>query len=92
MNFTLEKNRIYAKNQEGDVIAEVSFPAVNDNVVNISHTFVDKSLRGQGIAGKMMQQVADYLKKEKKEALLTCSYAKKWFDDNADYEEVVFKL
>ena len=56
MEFTKEKSKIAYYNEEGKMLAEVTFPAVNKNTVNINHTFVDESLRGQGIAGKLMQQ------------------------------------
>ena len=54
MEFTKEKSKIAYYNEEGKILAEVTFPAVNKNTVNINHTFVDESLRGQGIAGKLM--------------------------------------
>ena len=61
MEFTKEKSKIAYYNEEGKILAEVTFPAVNKNTVNINHTFVDESLRGQGIAGKLMQAAAQYL-------------------------------
>lgn len=61
MEFTKEKSKIAYYNEEGKMLAEVTFPAVNKNTVNINHTFVDESLRGQGIAGKLMQAAAQYL-------------------------------
>lgn len=91
MKFQHEDNRIYAKSKDGDVIAEVAFPALNESVVNITHTYVDKSLRGQGVAGKLMEEVASFLRKENKKALISCSYAVRWFDKNEEYKDVVFK-
>lgn len=49
MEFKTEDERIYATDADGKVIAEITFP-VSDGIVTIDHTFVDKSLRGQGIA------------------------------------------
>ena len=57
MNFIEESNRIYCKDSQGKVIAEVTFPDIRYHVVNLDHTFVDDSLRGQGIAGKLMENV-----------------------------------
>mgnify|MGYP000848478914 CR=1 FL=1 len=56
MDFIEESNRIYCKDSQGKVIAEVTFPDIRYHVVNLDHTFVDDSLRGQGVAGKLMEE------------------------------------
>ncbi len=89
MEFKQESNRIYLENEEGSMIAEVTFPAISEQVVNINHTFVDDSLRGQGIAGKLMEEVVKQLKAENKKASLTCSYAIKWFEKNKQYRDLI---
>jgi len=91
MEFQYESNRIYLENEVGRLIAEVTFPAIKDQLVNIDHTFVDDSLRGQGIAGKLMEEVASKLSKENKKAILTCSYAVKWFEKNGVYQDIISK-
>lgn len=84
-NFIEEKNRIYLNDAMGRLIAEVTFPDVDDNTVNINHTFVDDSLRGQGIASKLVEAAAIKLQNENKKVILTCSYAVHWFDKNEDF-------
>lgn len=91
MEFQYENNRIYLENGEGKLIAEVTFPTIKDQLVNINHTFVDDSLRGQGIAGKLMEAVAEKLVKENQKAVLTCSYAVRWFEKNTQYEDIISK-
>ncbi len=89
MEFKHDGNRIYLENGEGKMVAEVTFPNVAENVVNINHTFVDDSLRGQGIAGKLMEEVVKRLKAENKKARLTCSYAIMWFEKNKQYRDLM---
>lgn len=57
MEFQREPGRIYAE-EEGRVIAEVTFPD-RDGAADIDHTFVDDTLRGQGVAGQLLQAAAD---------------------------------
>ena len=38
MEFKYEKDRIYLVNQVGECIAEVTFPQISENEVNINHT------------------------------------------------------
>jgi len=90
MIFKHETDRIYLENENGDVVAEVTFPVLNDEVVNINHTFVDPSLRGQGVASKLMLEVAKKLRQENKKAMISCSYAVQWFDKNKEYKDVVY--
>lgn len=93
MDFIYESNRIY-KTDNNKVIAEVTFPNISDitasnSTVNINHTFVDNSLRGQGVAGQLMEAVATKLREENKKAVLTCSYAISWFEKHAEYSDIL---
>lgn len=91
MDFKHESNRIYLENETGKLLAEVTFPIFKNQVVNVNHTFVDDTLRGQGIAGKLMEEVAGQLKDENKKAVLTCSYAVKWFEKNEQYKDLIYE-
>lgn len=88
MDFKFEKNRIYLENEKGKCVAEVTFPQVSQNEVNINHTFVDSSLRGQGIADKLVRELAVYLRKNNKKAISTCSYAVDWFGNHPEFNDV----
>lgn len=89
MNFIKEQNQITLKDETGKVIAGVHFPEIGVNLVNINHTFVDPSLRGQGVAGKLMEEVVKVLQEDNKKAQLTCSYAVKWFQEHSEYSNLV---
>lgn len=85
MDFIYETGRIYMQDETGRVIAEITFPEVN-GVANINHTFVDDSLRGQGIAGKLVQAAADKIVKDGNRITATCSYAVQWFSKHPEYK------
>jgi len=89
MEFKQESNRIYMDNEQGITIAEVTFPNIKEQVVNLNHTYVDDSLRGQGVAGKLLVEVAKQLRKESKKAILTCPYAVNWFSKNPEYHDIL---
>lgn len=88
MDFKHDINRIYLENEKGECIAEVTFPTVSENKVNVNHTYVDRSLRGQGVADKLMTALAKDLKKNNKKAVATCSYAVDWFEKHPEYKDV----
>lgn len=91
MEYVHESNKIFLTNEEGKSIAEVTFPNVKEQVVNVNHTYVDDSLRGQGIAGKLMEELVQQLKQENKKAVLSCSYAVLWFDKHKQYDDLIYK-
>ena len=84
MEFKREANRIYAENDAGELVAEVTFPALDGETVNINHTFVDGSLRGQGAAARLLEAAADELTASGRKAVPTCSYAIKWFEEHPE--------
>jgi predicted GNAT family acetyltransferase len=87
--FITEENRIYANDVAGNLIAEITFPDEGLGVVNINHTFVDDSLRGQGIAGTLVTLAYDKIKSQGKTAKLTCPYAVQWFEKHPDKQDIV---
>ena len=85
MDFKHNENQIALYSETGDLLAEITFPYVDENTVNVNHTFVDTSLRGQGIAGKLMQELVEELEKRGLMAVPTCSYAQGWFEKDGEY-------
>ena len=84
MDFITEKDRIYATDPSGKVIAEVTFPT-KDGVSIIDHTYVDPSLRGEGVAGKLVKLAADKILADGNQIAATCSYAVAWFKRHPEY-------
>lgn len=84
MDFITEKERIYATDASGKVLAEVTFPTRN-GVSTIDHTFVDYSLRGQGIAGRLVKLAADKILSDGNKIAASCAYALTWFQRNPEY-------
>lgn len=91
MKLKHDSNWIYITDDEDSIIAEVTFPNVREDLVNINHTYVDDALRGQGVAAKLMEACYDSVKKQDKKAVLTCPYAVKWFDEHPEKNDIVKK-
>lgn len=86
MDFKRNENQIALYSETDALLAEVTFPYTDESriAVEVDHTFVDASLRGQGIAGKLMIELADELKKRGLKAVPTCSYAVHWFEKHPE--------
>jgi len=79
MDFRTEANRVYAES-DGRVIAEITFPQTEPGVFCIDHTFVDDRLRGQGVAGQLVQAAVNAITAQGGRVTATCSYAKGWLE------------
>ena len=80
MEFIKEDSRIYSLDDNGKVVAEITFYESGNEIFTIDHTFVDESLRGQGIAGKLVEMAVEEIEKRGGKVEATCSYAKKWIE------------
>ena len=89
MDFQKEPGRIYAVDGD-ELIAEVTFPA-QDGVAVINHTFVDDSLRGQGVAGQLVRAAVDEIRAEGMKTRATCSYAKAWFAQHPEESDLLIR-
>ncbi|HIZ41918.1 MAG TPA: N-acetyltransferase [Candidatus Gemmiger excrementigallinarum] len=88
MEFRKESGRIFATDETGKLLAEVTFPE-REGVAVINHTFVDDSLRGQGVAGQLLRAVADTLRQDGRKARATCSYAIHWFQTHPEEQDLL---
>ena len=59
-------------------MAETTFIHEENGEMDIDHTYINPVLRGQGVARKMMEVVAEYFRKERLKTTATCSYANIW--------------
>ena len=69
---------IKRKDENGKIIAEITFPETAPGVYTIDHTYVSEVLSGQGVAGKLVQMAVDQIREQGGEVRATCSYAAGW--------------
>lgn len=89
MQLEIHSHAIEYVDPDGKALARVTFPDRADGTVDIDHTFVDESLRGQGVAGMLMRAVAEELRETGRRAHLSCSYAKSWFEKHPQELDLV---
>lgn len=90
MEFKIEKERLFLENDSGRETAHVEFPKDENCVYQITHTFVDDSLRGHGVASDMMKLIAEEMRKRKSKAHPVCSFAQQFFEKNSsEYSDII---
>jgi predicted GNAT family acetyltransferase len=76
-HYITEENRIYLLDKNWNILAEVNFEEVDKKTYNIFRTFVDDSLRWQGIGNELVEKAVTYLTSKWYIVSATCPYAKK---------------
>mgnify|MGYP001182363047 CR=1 FL=1 len=69
-----EKEGCFYMEESGKIVAIINY--IETDVITINHTYVDESLRGQGVAFKLLSKVTQYAKNKNKKIHPVCSYAK----------------
>ncbi|MGI2328860.1 GNAT family N-acetyltransferase [Planococcus sp. YIM B11945] len=77
----------YQLEENGKIKAEITWTELA-NVMVIEHTFVDESMRNQGLAKKLLDQAADYAREHTFKMEPVCSYAVVAFERYKDYDDV----
>ena len=91
MKFVHEENKIVLLNDDKIVCAGVEFPIVKEGIVNVTTTYVNDEMQGQGIAGKLMKELVVNLTKTNRRAIPTCTYTRNWFAKHPEYDELLVK-
>jgi len=92
MNYIFEENRIFAETEDRMLLAEVTFPARDENRVDVDHIYVDESLRNQGIASDLMLKAYEYIKAKNLKIVAKCPYAISWFKKHEEYQDIVINV
>ncbi len=91
MEFQREPGRFLIRIGDGRLMVEVTSQSIDDGQAwAVDHTFVDESLRGQGIAAQLIEAVVAAARKEGKTIELLCSYAVHAFHNHPEYAGVIF--
>lgn len=89
MEFTITDDRISLYDPQGQELAFVSFLACGPDTVEIRSTVVSPSLRGQGVAGRLLETLAARLRAKRLRAVPVCSYAVAWFEKHPDQQDLL---
>lgn len=87
--YQYEADRIFAQATDGKLLAQINFPVIKNGCVDFTSTFVDPSLRGQGIGDQLVRAAIAQIRKRGLKAVATCSYVKTWFDRHPEEADVL---
>lgn len=83
-----EQRRGFFIEQEGKVVAEMTYSRVNDKLIIVDHTLVDDSLAGQGVARSLLDALVAWARSSGTKVLATCPYAIAQFNKDPSIADV----
>lgn len=89
MTYSIEKERLTARGENGVLMGSVSFPRIRAGLVNISQVTVPPRFRGQGVEAGMMDALLNHLEGKHQKAALTSPYAQKYVENNARWKHIL---
>lgn len=92
MKYIVYDHEVTGQDEEGRILARVTFPFAAYRVVDLDHTTVDASLRGQGIAGCLLEKAAEKIRQEGWKTRTSCSYAEKWFAKHPEHQDLLDQM
>ncbi len=75
--------------KDGEWLAELAYTKADDSRIEIDHTEVDESLRGEGIGEKLVEEAVRFARENNLKIVATCPFAKKVIDENTDFQDVL---
>lgn len=79
----------FLENQQGQRIAEISYVWSDESTIIANHTWVDDSLRGQGVAKKLLDVLVQFARDKQLKIVATCSYVEVMFKRDQSFADVV---
>lgn len=81
-----EEQGFYIYGKQKEILAELTYKRINNTLI-ADHTEVSENLKGQGIAGKLFNELVKYAREKKYKIDPVCSYIAKKFE-KSDYDDL----
>ena len=77
----------YVYEKDGQTLGEITWTLMGDVMV-MDHTFVSPTLRGEGVAKKLLDQSAEHAREKNYKMEAVCSYVVAAFDKSSEYDDI----
>ena len=84
-----QQGEFFAVNASGQRIAEISYVWSGEHKIIANHTWVDDSLRGQGVARQLLDVLVAFAREKNLKIVATCSYVDVMFRRDKSLADVV---
>ncbi|MGB7842772.1 MAG: GNAT family N-acetyltransferase [Salinimicrobium sp.] len=83
-----ENKGMFYIEKDGDIVAELTYTLLDNNVMTLDHTKTEPEETGQGLAGKLVEHSVKYARENNFKIDPLCEYAAHQFEKHEEYQEV----
>ena len=83
------KNGMFYVEQEGKVLAQMTYVWTGAERIIIDHTEVDDALRGQSAGKQLVAKAVEFAREKSLKIIPLCPFAKSVFDKVAEFRDVL---
>lgn len=89
MEISKGNNRFYIGEEELDPLAVITYYHQDPATICVDHTIVSEELRGQQIAGKLVERIIAFARENNFKIVPECSYAAKYLQNHPEHHDVL---
>lgn len=72
----------------GRRVGELTWKRLDPSTVDFNHTWVSKTVRGRGLAGRLVDTAALWARNHAQAVIPSCPYVLRVFDESSAYEDI----
>lgn len=81
-----DRRRFYIPLDEGE--AHLDYREKDDATLDYAHTYVSPDLRGQGLAGRVVEKALDHAREEGLKVEPSCPFVASFLKDHPEYQDL----
>ena len=84
-----KENGVFTIDDNGTMIAEMTYDLTPEHEMVINHTQVDKELRGKDFGQQLVKAAVDFSRQQGMKIIPICSFAKAVLENTDEYKDVL---
>jgi uncharacterized protein len=83
------RGRHFINDEEGNMVAEITYAVQHPDVMVVDHTEVDESLQGRQIGHSLVEAVVEHARAKGRSIVPVCPFAKAEIDKHPEFQDVM---
>lgn len=83
------ENKFFIGEDEENPLGEITYRLSDNKQLVVEHTYVADELRGEGVAGKLVEKVVHHARENGWKVRSECSYAESKLEKTPEYQDVL---
>jgi len=89
MDIKQGEQKFFIGDNEAEPIAEITYKPKDAQTIIVDHMYVSEELRGQGIAGKLVEVIVNFARDEDLKIVPLCPYVKTKMENTEAYHNFI---